>query len=90
MAIIALGATELTVSRFQGSAAALPVVMLHGATYALLYSLFIGARLHDAAIASGAGISSFAAFDLTVSLVPVALALKCVSSCLRQSIMPRR
>jgi hypothetical protein len=90
MAIIALGATEATISRFRGLAAALPVVVLHGVTYVLLYVLFIGARLHGAAAASEAGISGFAALDLTASLVPMALALKHVSSCLRQSIMPRR
>jgi hypothetical protein len=90
MAIIALGATEVTVSRFRGSVAALPIVMLHGATYTLLYALFIGARLHGAGAASAAGITGFAAFDLAASFMPMAIALKHIASCLRQSIMPRR
>jgi hypothetical protein len=90
MAIIALGATDVTLSRFCGSVAALPVVMLHAATYSLLYALFIGARLHGAGGAAGAGMSGFATFDLAASFVPMAIALKHVSSCLRQSIMSRR
>lgn len=89
MAIIALGATEVTVSRFRGSVAALPVVMLHGATYTLLYALFIGARLHGAEAASGTSVSGFAVFDLAASVMPMALALKCVSTYLRQSMVSR-
>src|SRR5215207_7888870 len=46
MAIIALGATDVMVLRFRGSTQALPVMVLHGMTYSLLYAQFVGVRLH--------------------------------------------
>jgi hypothetical protein len=86
MAVIALGATEITLSRYRGTTALLPVVILHGATYAALYGLFVGARLHAAGNSAMAGLNGFEAFDLALSLIPMAIAAQRATRCLRQSI----
>ena len=90
MAIITLGATEITLARFQGNASIVPLMILHGATYASLYVLFVGATLHSASVSSSAGIGLRTAFDLAASIVPVAIAVLRIFSHFRQATMSRR
>jgi hypothetical protein len=90
MAIIALGSTDVMVARFRGSVAALPILGLHGMTYALLYSLFVGARLHVPAAAPTHGLGGLTVFDLAASALPMAIALSRIFNCLRQSALPRQ
>jgi hypothetical protein len=89
VAAIILGATQLTLARFRCAAALVPVLILHGAIYAGLYGVFVGAVLHGARLSSTSGLSGFAAIDLAVSIAPIAIALKQASSCLRQSTVSR-
>jgi hypothetical protein len=90
MAIIALGATDAIASRYQGSVPALPVTILHGTTYMLLYMLFVGARLHVPATAPSSAVSSLAVLDVAASAFPMVIALSRTLSCLRQSLPFRR
>jgi hypothetical protein len=76
MAITALGATNATFARFQGSPALGPILLLHAVTYLSLYALLIGATLHAAAVASTAGLGVGRSLDLAVSLLPMAIALQ--------------
>ncbi len=70
IAIIALGATDAMVSRFRDSVAALPIIVLHGMTYVLLYSLFVGARLHVPTAAPATCVSGLAILDLVAQRIP--------------------
>lgn len=90
IAIIALGATDAVVCRLRSSTAAVPIIVLHGITYTLLYALFVGARLHTPAAAPSASVAGFVMLDLIASTFPMALALKRISSFLRQSTLSRR
>ena len=90
IAIIAMGATDAMASRFRTSSTAVPVMVLHGMTYALLYALFVGARLHTHAAAPSAGLDGFVMFDLIASAFPMAIALKRISSFLWQSTLSRQ
>jgi hypothetical protein len=74
MAILALGATNITLARFHGSPALYPVLLLHAGTYLTLYALFLGASLHATAAASTAGPDLWQVFDLAVSIIPMAAA----------------
>lgn len=86
MAILTLGATDATLARFRGTAALYPVMLLHAATYALLYALFIGATLHATnAAASTASLSRWVLFDLAASTLPMALAVQRIVGALRHS-----
>jgi hypothetical protein len=89
MAIIALGATDAMVSRFRDSAAALPIMVLHGLTYVLLYSIFVGARLHVLAAATTTGVNGLSMLDLAASSFPMTVALSRIFSCLRRSTLSR-
>src|SRR6188472_1749086 len=90
IAVIALGATDAMIFRFRASTAAAPLIVLHGMTYALLYALFVGATLHVPAAAPSASVSVFVVLDLIASAFPVAIALRRISSFLRQSALSRR
>ena len=90
MAILSLGATNTTLDRFRGTPALRPVLLLHGATYAGLYGLFIGATLQAASAASTADLSPWTALDLAASSLPMAVALRRIVSGLRQSFEPDR
>lgn len=89
IAIIALGATDVMVSRFRGSPAVVPIMILHGMTYTLLYALFVGARLHPSPAALTLSVSVLAMLDLIASAFPMAIALKRISSCLWPSALSR-
>jgi hypothetical protein len=90
IATIALGATDSMIARFRSSPAAIPIMVLHGMTYTLLYALFVGARLHVATPAAlTPGVSGLAMLDLIASAFPMAIALKRISSCLWPSALSR-
>ena len=69
MALVALGATRATLARPHGPV----VVMLHTATYAMLYAVFFGAALH--LMATRTGPDPWRACDLVVSVWPMTLAV---------------
>jgi hypothetical protein len=89
VAIITLGATEVTLARFRGTAILIPVAMLHGTTYAGIYAILVGAALHSASASSAAAIGIWTALDLAASVLPMTVALQHIFICLRQSTMPR-
>lgn len=76
MALVALGATEVTLSRYGGTRVAAVVVLLHAATYGGLYALFIGATLAAAATSPAGGIGTSTVLDLIFSTIPAAAALR--------------
>ncbi len=76
MAILTVGATEATLTRFRHSPA-LPTFMLaHAATYFSLYATFIGATLYVPAGMPGHALSVRLAIDLIASLPLMAIALR--------------
>ena len=85
MAILTLGATDATLARFHGTRALRPVILLHVATYATLFALFIGATLHAVGAASTASLSRWMLFDLAVSALPMAVAAQRIVGALRHS-----
>jgi hypothetical protein len=89
IAIIALGSTEVIVSRFRGSVAALPIIVLHGMTYVALYSLFVGARLHVPAVAPPLSVNNLS-LDLAASTFPMTVALNRIFNCLRPRALFRK
>ncbi len=90
VAIIALGVTEVTIARTPRSASTIPILILHALCYALLYALFAGSRLHQSLEAPTTTLSVFTTLDLALSLLPMAIALKRISSCLRQLFVSHR
>jgi hypothetical protein len=80
---VALGATDVIVLRRHEPSSVLPTVLLHGITYALLYALFIGARLHSPASAAASPLTLLTALDLAASMLPMAIALRRLLACLR-------
>jgi hypothetical protein len=76
MALVALGATEVTLARYSGTRMAAAVLLLHAATYGGLYALFIGATLAAAATSPAGGISISTVLDLSISTIPAAAALR--------------
>jgi hypothetical protein len=85
MGLIALGTTQITASRYRGTSSFLQLLILHAATYACLYGLFVGA-VFDAALRTSATRSVYwTALDLVVSVVPVAMAARAVFVASRQS-----
>jgi hypothetical protein len=89
MAILALGATDATLSRFRNTPAIVPILLMHAATYVGLYGLFIGATLHAAATASPGGLGIAAALDLAANSLPMAITLQRILSGLRQDLEPK-
>src|SRR5262245_44368275 len=81
--LIALGATEVIVSRRHGPSSVTPLILLHATTYALLYALFIGARLHMPAAAPASSLAALTLLDLAASTLPMTLAFRRVLACLR-------
>lgn len=77
MALVALGATQVTLARFRGTAAIVPVTLLHLAAYGGLYTLFVGATLHAATTRPNAMLGAAATADIALSIVPIGLALQC-------------
>lgn len=90
MALIALGATEITLARFRGTIGFLPVIILHGTVYASLYALFIGARLVAAGHSTGPTFGHPAALDVVTSVIPAVLVTGRLAIGLRQSISSKQ
>ena len=74
MALVALGATATTLTRFRGIPALLPVTLVHLAVYGSLYALFVGAALHAADTRFGPRLEAITIGDVIVSLVPMLVA----------------
>jgi hypothetical protein len=89
MAIIALGSTDVMVARYRSSVTAFPIVVLHGMAYVLLYSLFVGARLHLPTAAPSSGVNNLSMLDLAVSAFPMAVALSRFCNILRKLTLSR-
>jgi hypothetical protein len=84
MAVLVLGATNATLSRFRDAPTAGPVLYLHTVTYVGLYALFIGAMLHAAASHPTSGLALVTSLDIAASSVPMAIALKRIAVSLRR------
>ncbi len=77
MAILTLGATDAMLVRFRHSPAFVPIILLHAATYAALYGLFLGAALHAATTtAADHGLNAWAVLDVAASTFPMAFAIR--------------
>jgi hypothetical protein len=90
VAIISLGATEITLARFRNKSTLLPVAVLHGVAYTGLYGLFIGASLHTHLATPSASASGLATLDLIASTFPMAMALKQIWASLWQSTLSQQ
>jgi hypothetical protein len=75
MALVALGATEVTVQRFRGTPRAYLVVVLNLVVYCGLYALFFGATLHQAGVRADHCLGTVAAIDLVSSIWPLSTML---------------
>jgi hypothetical protein len=84
MSIITLGATEITLSRYRGTARLPQAAALHASTYAALYVLFVGAALNSASRAASSGFAAWTALDLAASVLPMTLAAKRIFDAPRQ------
>jgi hypothetical protein len=83
MALVALGATDVTLARFRWSPAVVPILVLHATTYGGLFALFVGAVLDAAARSSSSTLSFPLALDLAASTLPAAVALRRIGTALR-------
>jgi hypothetical protein len=70
MAIVALGATMVTLERFRGASGAYLVVAMNLVTYCGLYALFLGATLHGVEVHVGR-LGALTAIDLVASAWPI-------------------
>lgn len=89
VSLLILGATRATVARYRRSPAFTGMLLLHSATYAALYTLFLGAALHNATTTTSA-IPLPISLDLVASVVPVVLAAKHIAAAIRQLPSHRR
>jgi hypothetical protein len=76
MALIALGATLVVVSRFRRSPALPAVIVTHLLVYFSLYLLLVGAILHAAFAKSATGLSFLQSLDLAMSVGPIVGAVR--------------
>jgi hypothetical protein len=90
VALVALGATEVTLARYGGTRMAAAVLLLHAATYGGLYALFIGATLAAAATSPAGGISVSTVLDLSFSTIPAAAALRRICACIASQLLSER
>lgn len=84
LAVLTLGATSVTLVRFRHSPALLPMLLLHGATYAAMYALFVGATLDLAAKSLAAASSLITGIDVAASLLVMAAAAFQIFAALRR------
>lgn len=90
MSVITLGATIVTLARLRGTAALVPVMILHGTTYVGLYGLFIAATCRVASSASAGSVPCTVVLDVAASALPMGIALQRISTGLLQSIRPNQ
>lgn len=83
MAILTLGATLATIDRFAGSRAFAAILLLHGATYALLYGLFIAATLHASFDGTHTPTGTATRIDLALSTLPILIAVRHIATAAR-------
>ena len=78
MALVTLGATDVTLARFPRSAAMLPILVCHAAVYGGLYAIFVGATLDAAASREGAAhqLNYIFGVDLALSIIPIGMAVE--------------
>jgi hypothetical protein len=75
MALVAAGATAVTVERFRATPGAYFVVVLNFLVYCSLYALFFGATLHQALARADHQLGTLATIDLAASAWPLAIAV---------------
>ena len=90
VAIVSLGATEATLTRFRNTTALLPITIVHGATYAGLYGLFVSATLQAAGTTSAASGPYAVVLDIAASVLPMGLAVQHISNGLLRPSRPRQ
>jgi hypothetical protein len=90
MALLAVGATSVTLARFRGTSALLPVMLVHSATYGGLYVLYFGATLHKAATGDASGLGLFQAADMTASILLMGIVFARTLSDLRPKVARRQ
>ncbi|HEX4413958.1 MAG TPA: hypothetical protein VH107_10055 [Lacipirellulaceae bacterium] len=83
MAIVACGATQSTLARGERSPALPTIMLLHAGVYLSLYATFVCAVLYTPHAALTHVLGWPAAFDLGLSIVPMAAALQLVGASLR-------
>ena len=89
LAIVTLGATDLTILRFRRSTAYLGVIVLHALTYTALYGTMVGARIHASASSPYPGMSAWLVADFVCSVLPIWLAIRGCLAALQESIVPK-
>jgi hypothetical protein len=83
MALVALGATDVTLTRFRAAPGLLPIMLLHATIYGGLYAIFVGAALH----AASAEISDLPTLvDLAASTLPAAATARQILAGLRSTL----
>jgi hypothetical protein len=83
MAVLALGTTYATLVRFRYSPLLVPVLVIHAATYATLYALFVGAALHAGSRAASSPFSLVDSLDLVLSWLFLVVAARQIWTVLR-------
>jgi hypothetical protein len=86
MSLVALGATDVTLTRFRGTPALLPIILLHAITYGGLYAMFLGATLHAATTSSVTALDMRSLLDLAASTIPAAAAVRRIAVGLRSEL----
>ena len=76
MSLIALGATGATANRLRSAPIFDIAIAVHLFAYLNLYFLFVGAVCHAAFLGSRDGFTFLQGFDLSVSVVPMALVVR--------------
>jgi hypothetical protein len=76
LAVVILGATAATLSRFSHHRALCPMIALHLFVYGGLYLMFIGAAWHAAATGQRSGRHIWQTLDLAASVFPMGLAAR--------------
>jgi hypothetical protein len=76
MAMVTLGATDVTLARFRRSATMLPILVFHAAVYGGLYAIFVCATLDASASRVGTvhQLDDIVGVDLALSIVPIGMA----------------
>lgn len=90
MALVALGATDVTLARFRGTPAMVPILFLHATTYGGMYAVFVGAALDAATSSSAAGLGLPTALDLVASILPAAAMVRRIGIAVRAPLLPKR
>lgn len=72
MAIVALGATGVTLERYRAAAGLVPMLLAHLMVYSGLYAIFVGATLDLAAADGASGLTIAQALDLAISVLLMA------------------